>query len=112
MKSKELEKGIKRFNKAFEANLKQLVPVREKGPQPPPFGALKESIKTYAEQRGDTFDSGVEMLYYGQYVNDGTYKMAAQPFINDAWAETKLNTYIDKNVEKYLDEQFDKVFEK
>ena len=110
MEEKHLLGAIKAFGKEFEKNLKQLVPVRKKGPQPPKYGALKNSIKTFADIRGETVDSGVEMLYYGEYVNDGTYKMAAQPFINDAWAKTKFDSKVDKELDAYLDSQFDKVF--
>ncbi len=94
--------SLKAFGKEFESNLKSLVPVRK--------GYLKDSIKTFADIKGDTVQSGVEMLYYGEFVNSGTYKMAAQPFINDAWAETRFNAKTDKALEKYLDSQFEKVF--
>lgn len=110
MAEKDLKKAIKAFGKEFERNLKELVPVRKKGPQPPPYGALKDSIKVFADIQAETVKSGVEMLYYGQYVNDGTYKMKAQPFINDAWQETKFNSKVGKEVEKYLEGEFDKIF--
>jgi len=102
MEQKHLFKAIKEFGKDFEKNLKSLAPYRT--------GTLKRSIKTFADITADTVKSGVEMVYYGQYVNDGTYKMAAQPFINDAWAETKFDRDVDEELEKYLDSQFEKVF--
>lgn len=104
MAIKHLQSAIKKFGKDFEKNLKSLAPYRT--------GTLKKSIKTFAEIAGEKVKPGVEMIYYGQYVNDGTYKMAAQPFINDAWAETRFDADVDKELEKYLDEQFDKVFKK
>lgn len=104
MASKSLIKAIEEFGKDFEKNLKRLAPYRT--------GTLKKSIKTFADIKGETVRPGVEMIYYGQFVNDGTYKMAAQPFINDAWAETRFDADVDKEIEKYLDEEFDKVFNK
>jgi len=102
MEQKHLLNAIKEFGKDFEKNLKRLAPYRT--------GTLKKSIKTFADIQGDTVKSGVEMVYYGQYVNDGTYKMAAQPFINDAWAETRFDKDVDKELEQYLDSQFENVF--
>ena len=110
MAEKDLKKAIAAFGKEFERNLKELVPVRKKGPQPPPYGALKDSIKVFADIQAETVKGGVEMLYYGQYVNEGTYKMAAQPFINKAWAETRFNSKVDKEIDKYLEGEFDKIF--
>jgi len=112
MKDQGLLKAIENFNDEFQANLKELVPVRKKGPEPPKKGALKDSIKTFADIQAETVRSGVDMLYYGQYVNDGTYKMAAQPFINEAWKRTRFSPDFDKSLEKYLDKQFDKTFSK
>ncbi len=100
-----LQKAIKKFGKDFEKNLKLLAPVAKVN-----GGTLKKSIKTFAEIAGEKVKPGVEMIYYGQYVNDGTYKMAAQPFINDAWAKTRFDKDVDQELEKYLDEQFDKTF--
>lgn len=105
MAGKDLQIAIKKFGKEFEKNLKLLAPVAKVN-----GGTLKKSIKTFADIAGEKVKPGVEMVYYGQYVNDGTYKMAAQPFINDAWAKTKLDKSIDQEIENYLDEQFDKVF--
>jgi HK97 gp10 family phage protein len=105
MAGKDLQTAIKKFGKEFEKNLKLLAPVAKVN-----GGTLKKSIKTFADIAGEKVKPGVEMVYYGQYVNDGTYKMAAQPFINDAWAKTKLDKSIDQEIENYLDEQFDKVF--
>ena len=102
MEQKHLLNAIKEFGKDFEKNLKRVAPYRT--------GTLKKSIKTFADIQGDTVKSGVEMVYYGQYVNDGTYKMAAQPFINDAWAETRFDKDVDKELEQYLDSQFENVF--
>lgn len=104
MAKEQLLKAIEEFGKDFEKNLKRLAPYRS--------GTLKKSIKTFAELTGETVKPGVEMVYYGQYVNDGTYKMAAQPFINDAWAETRFSADVDKELEKYLDTEFDKIFNK
>ena len=111
-KKEALLASLKAFGKEFESNLKSLVPVRKKGYQPPKYGALKDSIKTFADIKGETVESGVKMLYYGQFVNSGTYKMAAQPFINDAWAETRFNAKTDKALEQYLDSQFERAFNK
>jgi len=102
MKKKHLINAIKEFGKDFEKNLQKLAPYRT--------GTLKKSIKTFADIQRDTVKAGVEMVYYGQFVNDGTYKMAAQPFINDAWQETRFDADVDKELEKYLDEEFEKVF--
>ena len=66
MEQKHLFNAIKEFGKDFEKNLKSLAPYRS--------GTLKRSIKTFADITADTVKSGVEMVYYGQYVNDGTYK--------------------------------------
>ena len=104
MAIKHLQQAIKKFGKQFQKNMVSLAPERT--------GTLKKSIKTFAEIAGEKVKPGVEMIYYGQYVNDGTYKMAAQPFINDAWAKTKFDDDVDKVLEKYLDEEFDKVFKK
>jgi HK97 gp10 family phage protein len=104
MAAKDLVKAIKEFGKDFQKNLKTLAPERT--------GRLKKSIKTFADIHGETVKAGVNMVYYGEYVNEGTYKMAAQPFINDAWAETRFDEDVNKELVKYLDEEFDKVFEK
>lgn len=107
MASKDLIRAIKEFGKDFEKNLKKLAPVAKVN-----GGTLKKSIKTFADIQGETVKSGVEMVYYGQYVNDGTYKMAAQPFINDAWAQTRLDADVTEELEKYLDTEFEKIFKK
>lgn len=104
MAKEHLKKAIQEFGKDFEKNLKRLAPYRT--------GTLRDSIKTFADISAEKVKPGVEMIYYGQFVNDGTYKMAAQPFINDAWAETRFDADVDKELEKYLDEEFDKVFNK
>ena len=102
MSEKKLLNAIKEFGKDFVKNQKKLAPYRT--------GTLKKSIKSFADINRETVKPGIEMVYYGQFVNDGTYKMAAQPFINDAWAETRFDADVDKEFEKYLDEEFDKVF--
>jgi len=38
--------------------------------------------------------------------------MAAQPFINDAWAETKFDKDVDDAIEDQLDNLFDFTFKK
>lgn len=102
MEQKHLLNAIKEFGKDLEKNLKTLAPYRT--------GTLKKSIKTFADIQADTVKSGVEMVYYGQFVNEGTYKMEAQPFIDDAWAKTKFDKDVDKELEQYLDSQFENVF--
>tara|TARA_R110000803_G_scaffold16650_5_gene45765 strand:+ start:3062 stop:3376 length:315 start_codon:yes stop_codon:yes gene_type:complete len=104
MSSKKLKKAIIEFGKDFEENMKQLVPVRS--------GTLKRSIKTFADIKGETVKGGVEMKYYGQYVNEGTNKMSAQPFINDAWAETRFDSDVDKAIIESIDSMFDVTFKK
>lgn len=104
MAVKHLQQAIEKFTKEWAKNMKQLAPYRT--------GTLKKSIKTFADIQGEKVKPGVEMIYYGQYVNDGTYKMAAQPFINDAWAETRFDKQVDQEIEQYLDQEFDKVFKK
>ena len=104
MARKDLTKAIKEFGKDYEKNLKTLAPYRT--------GRLKRSIKGNVKTTRETIKAGVEMVYYGQYVNDGTYKMAAQPFINDAWAETKFDADVDKAIIGEIEFMFDKTFEK
>jgi HK97 gp10 family phage protein len=104
MASKDLVKAIKQFGKDFEKNLKINAPYRT--------GRLKKSIKSSVERTGETIKAGVEMVYYGQYVNDGTYKMAAQPFINDSWAETRFNSDVDEAILDEIEEMFDITFNK
>jgi len=102
MAAREINKVIKEFGKDLQKNLKNLAPYRT--------GTLKRSIKTFSDIQGETVKAGVDMVYYGQYVNDGTYKMAAQPFINDAWDMTVLDADVDKVMEAQLDKLFDKTF--
>lgn len=104
MAAKDLAKAIKEFGKDFEKNLKTNAPVRT--------GRLKRSIKSSIDLTGDTIKAGVEMVYYGQYVNDGTYKMAAQPFINDSWAETRFDSDVDKEILEEIDNMFEITFKK
>ena len=54
--------------------------------------------------------SPAEMVYYGQFVNEGTYKMAAQPFINDAWAETRFDSQVDEAILDEIEDMFDVTF--
>lgn len=103
MASKHLVNAIKEFGKDFEKNLKRLAPYRT--------GTLKKSIKTFADISGETVKPGVEMIYYGEFVKEkGTHNREYNPFKEDAWAETRFNADVDKELEKYLDEEFDKVF--
>jgi HK97 gp10 family phage protein len=104
MAAKEVTKIIKEFGKDLNKNLKKLAPYRT--------GTLKRSIKTFADLQGERVKAGVEMVYYGQYVNEGTYKMSAQPFINDAWDMTVLDNDVDKVMEQQLDILFDKTFKR
>jgi HK97 gp10 family phage protein len=104
MAKKDLVKAIKEFGKDLEQNLKTLAPYRT--------GRLKRSIKTFADIRGETVKAGVEMVYYGQYVNNGTYKMAANPFIDDAWAETRFDSDVDKALLQEIDNMFEITFKK
>ena len=102
--SKAINNIFKEFGKDLEKNLKKLAPYRT--------GTLKRSIKTFSDIQGETVKGGVETIYYGQYVNEGTYKMAAQPFINDAWDMTVLDADVDKAMEKELDKMFTHTFKK
>lgn len=104
MGARNLKKAIKLFAKDFEKNMKSNAPVRT--------GRLKKSIKTFAELKRDTVRGRAEMVYYGQFVNDGTYKMAAQPFINDAWAETRFDSDVEKAILDEIENMFDITFEK
>jgi len=104
MGAKNLKKAIKLFAKDFEKNMKSLSPVRT--------GRLKKSIKTFADIKRDTVKGRAEMVYYGQFVNDGTYKMAAQPFINDAWAETRFDSDVEKAILDEIENMFDITFDK
>ena len=104
MAKRDLAKAIKEFGKDFQRNLKTLAPYRT--------GRLKRSIKVFADIQGETVKGGVEMVYYGQYVNEGTYKMAAQPFINDAWAETKFDKDVDGAIQQEIENMFDFTFKK
>lgn len=104
MAVKGINKVIKEFGKDLNKNLKKLAPYRT--------GTLKRSIKTFSDIQGETVKAGVEMVYYGEYVNEGTYKMAANPFINDAWDMTVLDADVDKAMEKELDNLFDITFKK
>ncbi len=106
MKKKHLINAIKEFGKDFEKNLKKLAPVAIVN-----GGTLKKSIKTFADIQRDTVKAGVEMIYYGEYVKErGTHNKVYNPFKEDAWQETRFNADVDKELEKYLDEEFEKVF--
>lgn len=94
---KDLIRDLKKLDKIFVQNMKRIVPVRK--------GRLKDSIEAI-----DKPHPGVDMLYYGQYVNDGTYKMAAQPFINDAWDMTVKQQ--DEQVFEILNETLNVMFNK
>jgi hypothetical protein len=60
----------------------------------------------------DDYSFEIELDYapqgaeYGQYVNDGTYKMAARPFadnaLNDPTVEAMLNQYYEDMVDKMV----------
>ena len=113
MKDDSLLKAIENFTNEFEANLKELAPVRNYGPQPLKYGALKDSIKTFADIQGETVKTGVDMLYYGEFVKEkGTHNREYNPFKEKAWRKTRFSPDFDKSIEKYLDKQFDKTFSK
>jgi hypothetical protein len=60
----------------------------------------------------DNYSFEIELDYapqgaeYGQYVNDGTYKMDARPFatnaMNDPTVESMLNQYYEELVDKLV----------
>ncbi len=103
MASENLLNAIKEFGKDFEKNLQKLAPYRT--------GTLKKSIKTFADIQRDTVKAGVEMIYYGEYVKEKrTHNKEYNPFKEDAWAQTRFDADVDKELEKYLDEEFEKVF--
>lgn len=103
MAGKDLLKAIKRFGNDFERNLKKQAPYRT--------GRLKDSLKTFADIQRETVRTGVEMVYYGEFVNSGTYKMEANPFIERAWEETKLDSDVEAALLDEVADMFDKTFE-
>ena len=85
--------GMNELANELERLMKQYVPVRT--------GALRESIKAF--RRGSLL-VGISLLHYGLYVEEGTSKMAPQPFIRPAFQEIK--TKVDKILWKHLDKYF------
>jgi len=63
-------------------------------------------------QTADTYSFEIELDYapagaeYGQFVNDGTYKMAARPFaynaINDPTVQSMLDLYLEQVTDKLV----------
>lgn len=102
MAQSDLKRAIKKFGKDWEKNMKMLSPRRT--------GRLRDSIKTFADIKADKVKGGAEMVYYGQYVNDGTYKMRAQPFIDDAWAKTRFDNEVDDAIMQEIENMFDITF--
>lgn len=100
---KELVKAIQEYTKDFEANLKKTVPVRK--------GTLRDSIKVIPPlQRQNEVRGGIEMLYYGQYVDQGTRYFKGRKFISKAFAETKFDKDVENEITNTIDKMFDKTF--
>jgi hypothetical protein len=52
--------------------------------------------------------AGLEMVYYGKFVNDGTRYMDGDFFIEDGWKATRFDSAIGKALEKEIDKIMDK----
>ena len=96
-----LKQAIQDWNRQLQANLKDNVAVRT--------GNLQKSIKTFEEINEGTSETVIEMLEYGQFVDEGTVNMRAQPFIQKSIEETNLDI-LSKGITEELDKMFDKTF--
>lgn len=69
---------------------RQIVADAKAYPVPVDTGALKNSLKyQFQFMSENSFRLVISEMYYGKYVNDGTYKMPARPY---------MTTAINKNV--------------
>lgn len=104
MAKSETLSAIQLFAKKWVKNMKDLVPKRS--------GKLEESIVSI-----DKPEPGISMLYYGQYVDQGTRYIRGSsitPFIQNAFDETfkeSADEFSDE-VYKQIEKQFDRAFTK
>lgn len=75
---KEATEGLNAIAYKLESNMRHKVPVRT--------GALRDSITV--EERG-RLEALISLLYYGFFVEYGTSKMAAKPFIRPSFEAIK-----------------------
>lgn len=95
-------KAIQLFAKKWVKNMKELAPKRS--------GALRDSIQSI-----DRPEPIISMLYYGQFVDEGTRYIKGSsitPFIGDAFDETykEVGDEFSEEVFKQIEKQFDKAF--
>lgn len=82
-----LAKGIEESGRIVEADAKALCPVSTEATRPGgPHGELRQSITSQSE--GLTCEVGTNKEY-AMYVEFGTYKMAAQPYLVPALIENE-----------------------
>lgn len=101
----ELGQIVQQYTKDLQANIRKYTPVRT--------GALKKSLTVLPPlERPDYIRGEITMLYYGEYVNDGTRYIEPQRFIQKGFEETKFDVEIDKGLQKTIEKMFDTTFKK
>lgn len=103
-KQSDILKAMQIFTTKWVKNMKELVPVRS--------GDLKDSIRSI-----DRPEPIIGMLYYGQYVDQGTRYIRGSsitPFIGDGFdkAFKEVGDEFSDEVYKQIEKQFDKAFKK
>lgn len=103
-KESDILKALQVFTKKWVKQMKELVPVRS--------GDLKDSIQSV-----DRPEPIISMLYYGQFVDQGTRYIRGSsitPFIGDGFdkAYKEVGDEFSDEVYKQIEKQFDKAFKK